>query len=42
MEIHPDAPANPLYEDLKFLLDYERDQAHDFQRAGKLKSIHIA
>lgn len=42
MEIHPDAPANPLYEDLKELLDYERLQANDFRRAGKLRHIEIA
>lgn len=42
MEVHPDAPANPLEEDLRMLLDYERDQAHDFTRGGKLRTIHIA
>jgi hypothetical protein len=42
MEIHPDAPANPLYDDLKELLDYERSYAYDWRRAGKLRPMDIA
>ncbi len=42
MEIHPDAPANPLYDDLKVLLDYERAQPNDWRRAGKLRHMEIA
>ena len=30
MEIHPDAPANPLYHDLKELLDYDRDESKKY------------
>lgn len=42
MEIHPDAPANPLYHELKELLDYDRDVPRDYQRATTLRTLQIA
>lgn len=42
MQLHPDEPKNPLYEDLKDLLDYERGYACDFRRGGKLKTMDIS
>ncbi len=41
MEVHPDAPANPLYDELKFMLDYERGMPYDYRRGGKLKHMEI-
>jgi hypothetical protein len=38
MEIHPDAPANPLYDELNDMLDYER-QYPDVLPATALRTI---
>jgi hypothetical protein len=40
--VHPDAPANPLYHQLKELLDFEKTISHDFRRLGKLRTMQVA
>ncbi len=42
MEVHPDQPANPLYYELKELLDYDRDVPRDHKRTTSLRTIQIA
>jgi hypothetical protein len=42
MEIHPDAPANPLFDELTELVDAERILPTDFRRAGKLRHVDIS
>lgn len=42
MEIHPDAPANPLYHDLKQLVDWEKQMPNDYKRQTKLRTIQIS
>jgi hypothetical protein len=39
MEIHPDAPANPLYDDLNGMLDIERSTPYDYKHHGILRTI---
>ena len=42
MEVHPDAPANPMEEDLTDYLDAEREMDTEFRRGGKLRHIDIS
>lgn len=37
-----DTPANPLYHELKELLDYDRDVPRDHRRTTNLRTIQIA
>jgi hypothetical protein len=40
--VHPDAPANPLYDDLKDFFDIENSLPNDFRLHSKLRHIQIA
>ena len=42
MQVHPDQPENPLYEDIMEILDYERVHLHDWRSAGKPRTIEVA
>ncbi len=42
MEIHPDAPANPLFNDMNELLNFERTASNDYRVQGKLRHIQIS
>lgn len=40
--MHPDQAPNPLYHELKELLDYDRDVPRDHKRTTNLRTIQIA
>jgi hypothetical protein len=40
--VHPDQAPNPLYHELKELLDYDRDVPRDQRRTTNLRTIQIA
>ena len=42
MEIHPDAPENPLYEELTEMIDLQRLHPTDYTRGGKVRHMDIA
>ena len=42
MEVHPDAPTNPMEDGFRELLDLDREYNHEYRRMNKAQHIAIA